>query len=233
MCGRYSITVSPEQIAMQFNVALPPDVLAALSTPRYNAAPTQYLPVILNESPDQLSVLRWGLIPHWSKDASTAYKMFNARSETLQDKPSFREPLRKRRCLILADGFYEWQTSEGQGKKKEKLPIYFSLKSGEPFAFAGLWENWKTPDGEWLRTFTVITGQPNEIVAPVHNRMPMLLSPDDQKTWLDNDAGETLWMNLLRPYPANLMQAVAVSKLVNNVANDSPALILPLNAPPL
>jgi len=221
MCGRYSITVPTNQLAERFDAAPPTEAPA----PHYNASPTQALPVLLNEGERQIQLLRWGLIPHWSKDMSTAYKMINARSETLDEKPSYRDPFNKRRCLVLADGFYEWQKT-GKGK----IPMRFTLKSGEPFAFAGLWENWKDPndpDGNWLRTFTIITGQPNSLVAPVHDRMPMILLPENEKAWLDNEAGPTIWHDILRPYPAELMRAYPVSTRLNVTTNDDPSLIAP------
>jgi putative SOS response-associated peptidase YedK len=226
MCGRYTITVPAEQLALHFDAKVPSE----LTAPRYNAAPSQMLPVILNEAPDEIAVVRWGLIPHWSKDDSAAYKMINARAETLTERPAYREPLRKRRCLVLADGFFEWKSSEGTGKQKGKTPYRFVLKSREPFAFAGLWENWKNPQGEWVRTFTIVTGAANDLVAQVHNRMPILLLPEAQKVWLDDSADEAVWTDLLRPYPTDLMEAYPVSSRVNAVSNDDPSLVEPLTA---
>lgn len=219
MCGRYTITVQPELLAERFNAALSPE----MSEPRYNAAPTQTLPVILNENGQQIQLLRWGLVPHWSKEPDTGYKMINARAETLEEKSTFRESLRKRRCLVLADGFYEWKkTDDG------KVPMRITLKSGEPFAFAGLWETWKDRDsGELLRTFTIITTTPNDLMVPIHDRMPVILLPEAEKAWLDDAAGPESWRELLHPYPANLMKAYPVSKLVNSPSNESPALIAP------
>src|SRR5258707_9380083 len=193
VCGRYSITVPTSQLAERFDAAPPSESRG----PHYTAALTQKLPVLLTEGERQIQLLRGGLIPHWSKDTSTAYKMINARSETLDEKPAYRDTFKKRRCLVLADGFYEWQKT-GKGK----TPIRFTLKSGEPFAVAGLWENWKDPEGNWLRTFPIITGKPNALVAPVHDRMPMILLPENENTWLDNEAGPTIWGNILQPDPA-------------------------------
>jgi putative SOS response-associated peptidase YedK len=218
MCGRYTITVPTEQLAEHFDATMPPDV-----SPRFNAAPTQHLPVLLNEGERQVQMVKWGLIPHWAKEASIASKMINARSETIADKPAYRSTFQKHRCLVLADGFYEWKkTDDG------KIPIRFTLKSGAPFAFAGMWSNWKDPNGEWVKTFTIITGKPNDVVKDVHDRMPVMLLPEDEKVWLDNDAGEAIWQNLLRPYPPELMVAYPVSKRVNAVKNDDPALIEPV-----
>lgn len=221
MCGRYSISIPAEQLAQRFDAIVPSEI----TQPHYNASPTQDLPVLLNEGEREVQLLRWGLVPFWSKDPTTAYKMINARVETLDEKPAYREPLKKRRCLVLADGFYEWQkTPEGK-----KIPMRIMLKSGEPFAFAGLWENWKNADGEWLRTFTIITGKPNEVVEPIHDRMPMILLPENEKIWLDNDAGLDAWHEVLHPYPADLMKAYPVSARINVVTNDDPSLTAPAN----
>jgi putative SOS response-associated peptidase YedK len=216
MCGRYTITTPTEQLAERFEAAPPAEAPA----PRYNAAPTQGLPVLLNKEPGQIQLLRWGLIPFWSKDASIGSRMINVRSETAAEKPSFREALRKRRCLVLADGFYEWQdTPEG------KQPFRFILASGEPFAFAGIWENWKDPEGNLVRTFAILTVDPNALVAPVHNRMPAMLLPEHERLWLDARAEDEPWQQALRPYPSDLMRSYPVSKLVNSPSNDSEALI--------
>ena len=179
MCGRFTIFADPARLAERFQAALPPDGLS----PRYNAAPTQQLPVILNDDQPAIQLLRWGLIPFWAKDPSIGSRMINARSETLVDKPAFRAAFKKRRCLVLADGFYEWlQTPQG------KQPMRITLASGEPFAMAGLWESWDAPDGSLLRTFTIVTGDPNDLVAPIHNRMPAILLPEHEAIWLDNAA---------------------------------------------
>jgi len=221
VCGRYSITVPTTQLAERFDAAPPSE----LPGPRYNAAPTQTLPVLLNTGERQIQLLRWGLIPRWAKDATTGYKMINARSESLTEKPAYRDSFKRRRCLVLADSFYEWQKT-GDGK----IPMRIMLKSGEPFAFAGLWETWKDPqdpEGELLRTFTIITGKPNDVVAPIHDRMPMILLPEDEKVWLDNEADTETWSKLLKPYPADLMRAYPISRRINATTNDDPSLIVP------
>ena len=216
MCGRFSIFADPERLAERFNAGLPPDGLH----PRYNAAPTQSLPVLLNEGDRVIQLLRWGLVPFWAKDASIGSQMINARAETLAEKPSFRNALKKRRCLVLADGFYEWKkTTTG------KAPMRITLASGEPFAFAGLWETWDTPEGDRLRTFTIITTTPNELVELIHNRMPVILRSELEPLWLDNDADQSAWLDVLRPYPSELMTAYPVSKRVNFVSNDDPDLV--------
>lgn len=217
MCGRFSIFADPERLAERFDAALPPDNLR----PRYNAAPTQSLPVLLNEGDRVVQLLRWGLVPFWAKDASIGSQMINARAETLAEKPAFRNALKKRRCLVLADGFYEWQkTPTG------KVPMRITLVSGEPFAFAGLWENWDTPEGDRLRTFTIVTTSPNELLEPIHNRMPVILRREHESLWMDNDADQGAWLDVLRPYPSELMIAYPVSKRVNFVSNDDPDLVM-------
>jgi putative SOS response-associated peptidase YedK len=218
MCGRYSITVNPSEIVERFD-ALPP---VEPESPRFNAAPTQNLPTLLNDGDKHIQMLRWGLIPHWSKDMAQGNKMINVRVESLTEKPTFKNTLKKRRCLVLADGFYEWRkTADG------KIPTRFTLKSGEPFAFAGLWELWNNPEGELVRTFTILTTTPNELVEPVHNRMPVLLLPEHEKIWLNNDADQEDWLKVLKPYPADLMTSYAVSNRINSPGNDDPSLIQP------
>lgn len=216
MCGRFTIFADPDRLAERFQAALPADGLQ----PRYNAAPTQYLPVILNDGPPAIQLLQWGLVPFWAKDPSIGSRMINARAETLAEKPAFRAALKKRRCLVLADGFYEWQkTPTG------KQPMRITLASGEPFAMAGLWETWDAPDGSLLRTFTIVTGEPNELVAAIHNRMPTILLPEHEALWLDNAAEPAIWLDILRSYPAERMAAYPVSRRVNHVANDDPGLV--------
>jgi putative SOS response-associated peptidase YedK len=166
-------------------------------------------------------LLRWGLIPSWAKDPSMGDRMINARAETVAEKPSFRRALQKRRCLVLADGFYEWR-KEG----KTKTPMYIRLRSHEPFGFAGLWETWKSPEGEAIHSCTVITTTPNSLMESIHNRMPVILSREGESSWLDRaiETPERL-LPLLIPYSANAMEAYAVSSMVNNPRNDAPACI--------
>ncbi len=218
MCGRFTIFADPDRLAERFEASLPEAGLQ----PRYNAAPTQHLPVILNEDPPAIQLLQWGLIPSWAKDPAIGSRMINARAETLAEKPSFRAAFKKRRCLVLADGFYEWmKTPDG------KQPMRITLASGEPFAMAGLWESWGAPDGSPLRTFTIVTGQPNALVAPIHDRMPAILLPEHEAIWLDNAAEPAIWQDILRPYPAERMTATPVSRRVNFVGNDDAGLVLP------
>lgn len=211
MCGRYTLITEIGRIAESFGVA------PTLETqPRYNIAPTQEILAIRNNGSAHLSLLRWGLIPAWAKDETIGSRMINARAETLAEKPSFRGLLRGKRCLVIADGFYEWQTAG-----KTKTPIYITLQDGHPFAFAGLWERWESPDGRQIQSCTIVTTEPNELMAPIHNRMPAILRPKAYEDWLNPQLrDEQVLTHLLKPYPSELMKARAVSKLVNNPRND-------------
>jgi putative SOS response-associated peptidase YedK len=221
MCGRFTLTIDPSLLREAFPGFEVPGDLA----PRYNIAPTQPVAVIANDGQQQIQMFRWGLIPHWAKDPKIGNRMINARAETVAEKPSFRNAYRRRRCLVLADGFYEWRKEPGQ---KRKTPMYIRLQSGRPFGFAGLWETWQPDGGEALRSCTIITTTPNELVAPIHNRMPLVLAPEAYELWLDpaEQAPDRLdpWLG---PYPASEMTAYPVSTLVNNPRNDSAACIVP------
>lgn len=220
MCGRYTLTYNIETIAQTFSAQ---NTLAeSKNSPRYNIAPTQGIVAVMQNGARHLDLLRWGLIPSWAKDESIGNKMINARAETLAEKASFKRLLHKRRCLIVADGFYEWK-SEGRGPKQ---PMYFSLQHHEPFAFAGLWDSWKSPDGELLRTCTIITTDANELVAPVHNRMPVILPTQAYNEWLDPTLGdEQVLLPLLKPYNAQDMLVRSVSRLVNDPKKEGPELL--------
>lgn len=219
MCGRFTLTVNIDTVAKAFGVAPTLD-----SSARFNIAPMQEVVSILREDADNtahLEWLQWGLVPTWAKDESIGSKMINARAETLAEKPSFKRLLRNRRCLVVADGFYEWK-KEGTAK----TPMFITLKDGAPFAFAGLWDLWRSSDGREIRSCTLITTQPNELVATIHDRMPVILPTDAQHMWLDADLHEDqALLPLLAPYPANEMTARAVSRLVNNPKNEGAALI--------
>lgn len=219
MCGRYAVTPGEfADLKVRFNLEEIP-----LFKPRYNIAPTQQAPVIANlEGENRLELFQWGLVPSWAKDISIGNRMINARAETLAEKPSFKRLLKNRRCLVVASGFYEWR-KEGKGK----IPMWFKLKTGEPFVLAGLWDAWKKPDGEMLRTHTIVTTEPNEVLAPVHNRMPVMLADDNALEWL-RDAEIDHALSLLKPFPAELMDGYDVSKLVNNPQNDTPDCIAPV-----
>jgi len=223
MCGRFTQTASPEVIAEQFKITNPP-----LFTPRYNIAPSQPIAAIRID-PDTatrtLVMLRWGLIPSWAKDPKIGNQCINAKAETVAEKPSFRSAFKKRRCLVIATGFYEWQI---QGRAKQ--PIWIGLRSKRPFAFAGLWEQWKPPEGEPLETCTIITTEPNDLMAPIHNRMPVILSPASYDQWLDLSFQQIEPLKaLLRPYPSEELTAYPVSTLVNNPRHDASQCLEPVS----
>ena len=216
MCGRFTLFTPWEQLALAFPWISGPFE----APPRYNIAPTQGVAAVPNTKERRVGLFHWGLVPFWAKDPKIGSRMINARSETLAEKPSFRTAYRRRRCLVLADGFYEWRKIEG---RRNKIPYFFHLKAGGPFAFAGLWETWHSPDGSELLSCTVITTRPNEIVAPIHNRMPVILPPEAQLPWLDPAERSPAELGpLLQPYPAAEMAAYPVATLVNSPANDLP-----------
>jgi putative SOS response-associated peptidase YedK len=222
MCGRYTL-IKLSQFLEHFPWIGSP---AIMPEPRFNIAPAQPVAVITNETAKpRLDYVRWGLVPGWAKDASisTGSKMINARSETLTSKPTFSRLLRRRRCLIPADGFYEWKRSPDG---KSKTPYRFTLKSEMPFAFAGLWDHWQSPDGSELLTCTIITTAANALVGPVHDRMPVILKDEFAKDWVTfaEKPAET-FLPMLVPYPAELMRAYPVSPRVGSVKQDDPKMI--------
>lgn len=223
MCGRFTLTTSPEELQAAFDwLKMPPNP----GEPRYNIAPTQPVAVVPNDGFNRLDYFTWGLIPSWAKDPDIGNKMINARAETLAEKPSFRSAFRRRRCLILADGFYEWQAIPGE---KRKQPMYITLEDRRPFAFGGLWEIWNSPDGSQIYSCTIITTEPNPLMATIHNRMPLILPSESYTQWLNpNEQRPDALQALLQPYPANEMVAYPVSSLVNSPANDTPELVEPL-----
>jgi putative SOS response-associated peptidase YedK len=217
MCGRYSITTPVEAMRGLFGFAGPGLNLQ----PRYNAAPTQELPVVrrVAEGDDrELVLLRWGLVPPWAKDVKIAARLINARAETVAEKPSFRAAFRRRRCLVPADGFYEWKKAAGGGQKQ---PFRIRLPDGGPFAFAGLWERWQAEGGEAVESFTIVTTKAAPSVRDIHLRMPVILPPAEYQHWLDPAADADDLGALLRPYEAAL-DTYPVATTVNNVRNDSP-----------
>jgi putative SOS response-associated peptidase YedK len=221
MCGRFTLFVDPKDLMEAF----PGFEVPVNWTPRYNIAPTQPIAVIPNNGQSKIEFFQWGLIPSWAKDPKIGNRMINARAETLAEKPSFRTAFLRRRCLVLADGFYEWR-KEPNGKSK--TPMYIRLKSGKPFAFAGLWEIWRSPDDGPIRSCTIITTTPNELVTRIHNRMPVILDPKAYDLWLDpGEQGPDRLAEWLRPYPASDMTAYVVSRLVNSPGNDVPEVIVP------
>jgi putative SOS response-associated peptidase YedK len=222
MCGRFQASSSPAELARWFKTTgAVPNVRQ-----RYNAAPTQDLPVVLRDPESaerRLEALRWGLIPFWAKDAKIAYSTINAMAETVAIKPAFRDALKSRRCLVPADGFYEWHKIDA----KTKQPYRFVMADGSPMAFAGLWERWRDPaNGETVRSFTIVTTAPNALCAPIHNRMPVILDPADFPAWLgETTATPGELQALLRPYPAERMEAHMIGPRIGNVKNDDAALI--------
>jgi putative SOS response-associated peptidase YedK len=224
MCGRYTLTATADEIINTFSWLTLPDDPSAF-TPRYNIAPSQPIAVVPNTGENKLDFFIWGLIPFWAKDPKIGYRMINARAETLAEKPSFKAAYKYRRCLILSSGFYEWKKEPGS---KSKVPHFIHMKSREPFAFAGLWERWNAPDGSEVLSSSIITTEPNPLLAPIHNRMPVILPASAHEQWLTPGEKAPQELNtLLTPYPAELMDAYPVSTYVNRPANDSPQCIQP------
>lgn len=220
MCGRYSFILEDEMIKERFGVT----VRSAIYKARYNCAPTQNLAVISNENPGELSLYRWGLIPFWAKDIAIGNKLINARSETILEKPSFKNSFKNRRCLVLSDGFYEWKREGG------KTPYRILRKDGSAFAMAGIWDKWKNPEGEEIRTFSILTTTPNSLMEKIHDRMPVILDRETEKGWIGNLPEETL-LEMLKPCdPASLI-AYPVSSLVNSPRNEMPEIIEPAGDP--
>jgi putative SOS response-associated peptidase YedK len=221
VCGRFTNTAERSELAERFRVSLPDSVRR-----RYNVAPAQSVVVVRRSEADrsrEAALVRWGLVPHWAKDEKIAFKLFNARAETLAEKPAFRGLLARRRCLVPADGFYEWRV----GADGRKEPVRFTLARGELFAFAGLWTGWTDPStGEPLQSCTIVTTAPNRLVATVHDRMPVILDPGAEEEWLDPDISIEHAVSLLTPYPAQAMAAQAASRRVGSVRNDDAGLLL-------
>jgi len=222
MCGRFTLTVNPAELEDTFSNYTFPQKFA----PRFNIAPTQPVLAIPNDDKYTADFFLWGLIPMWAKDPSIGNRLINARAETLAEKPAFRGSYRHKRCLILADGFYEWKTFGG---RKTKTPYFIHMKDRKPFAIAGLWDHWESPDGSNVNTCTIITTAPNELMESIHDRMPVILHARDYAKWL-NPAPQTpeSLQPLLKPHPADNMSAYAVSTLVNKASNDVPELVVPV-----
>jgi putative SOS response-associated peptidase YedK len=214
-CGRYRLSRRKQLVEEQFDTTDWQDDWS----PRFNVAPTQPVPVIRQHPKEpvrQLSLMKWGLIPHWAKDASIASSTINAKSETAATKPAFRDPLKFRRCLIPADGFYEWKRNGAS-----RQPFCFEVSDGGLFAFAGLWDGWRNPEGQWIKTCSILTTVPNAVTATVHDRMPVILHPDSYDLWLNPGTSDVqVVSDLLKPYDARLMRCYPVSTRINHVAND-------------
>jgi putative SOS response-associated peptidase YedK len=218
MCGRYTLKTPAGVLTERFDI----EESSTSITSSYNIAPTQQVATVLAENGKRkLEMLHWGLIPSWAKDPEVGNRMINARAETVAEKPSYRKAFQERRCLILADGFYEWQKTDNG-----KQPFYIRMEDESPFAFAGLWESWR--NGREIRSCTIITTAPNELAASIHNRMPVILHPEDYDMWLDPDFDEREPLtSLLKPFPAEAMEAYPVSRRVNNPANNDAGVVEP------
>jgi putative SOS response-associated peptidase YedK len=219
MCGRYTLKTPVEELAEEFgfeasSVELPPN---------YNVAPTQEVAAVLSEGGERrLELLRWGLIPSWADDPGIGSRMINARAETAPEKPSFRRAFRERRCLIPADGFYEWKRTNGT-----KQPYYIRMREGRPFAFAGLWESWRDEGGPELRSCAILTTAPNALAGEIHDRMPVILPAVSYDAWLDPEAEKEELVALLAPYLEDEMEAYPVSRFVNSPSNNDPRCVEP------
>lgn len=222
MCGRYAVTSAPEAIRALFGYPEQPNF-----PPRYNVAPTQPIAIVrLMDGKRQFALVRWGLLPSWVKDPKDFTLVINARGESVMDKPAFSAAMKRRRCLVPADGFYEWKAIGGA-----KQPHYVRAKSDTPLAFAGLWETWTGPNGEELDTAAIVTTDANRTLAPIHPRMPVFVQPEDFDSWLDCDAVPAeAAAALIKPADDALLEVHPISSAVNRVANDSEALIAPLSA---
>lgn len=223
MCGRFTLTVDPAELQEAFGNFTFPTQFA----PRYNIAPSQPILAIPNDAKRAADFFSWGLIPSWAKDPTIANRLINARGETIAEKPSFRGSFKYKRCLILADGFYEWKAQRGE---KTKIPYFVFMQDRRPFAFAGLWDEWHSPDGGARRTCAIITSEPNELMSTLHNRMPVILDQKDYDQWLEPalQPPENL-LPLLKPFPADKMSAYLVSTLVNKPGHDRPECVVPLS----
>jgi putative SOS response-associated peptidase YedK len=218
MCGRFQLSVKGKQISERFNV----EVFDEMYKPSFNSAPSQNLPVITNSDPGRLSLFKWGLIPFWAKDTRIGNKLINTRAESIFEKSAFKNALIKRRCLVPANGFYEW-------RKSDKAPFRIFLKPEDIFAMAGIWESWKDAEGRAINSFSIITTTPNTLVEKLHNRMPVILSPENEAAWLQENDVETL-KRLLVPFDAEKMDAYPISAKVNSVANTSEEIVVPLGS---
>ena len=223
MCGRFTLQYSGEMLAQIFGVKAVQNI-----KPRYNIAPTQQAPVVrISPTDNQLHIdyLKWGLIPSWAKDPAIGSKMINVRSETVDEKPSFKSALKHRRCIVPASGFYEWQEVDGK-----KHPLYIRLKDDSLMMFAGIWDHWKSPDGEAVESFSILTTSSNDLIQQLHDRMPVILNPQHKDIWLDIQVSDPEQLKpYFAPYPSSLIEVYPVSDLVNSPKNDSPDCIQPIN----
>ena len=221
MCGRATLTKKPKELEERLQLTFEPALLEILQQilPTYNIAPTHLHPVVTNEEGPQLQLFKWGLIPSWAKSAAIGSRLINARIETITEKPAFRA-IHKRRCLVPLDGFYEWK-KEG----KTKIPHRIILKKEAIFCAAGIWEKWADEKGEIIQSFTILTQSPNALLASIHNRMPVILSPDQEQLWLAHNLSTKEVLARIVPFPEELMEAYPVSNKVGKVANNDASLI--------
>lgn len=224
MCGRFTLVTNPDQLQVRFSL----DDIPFDLQPRYNIAPGQLIPAIIEDKGQRrIGQLKWGLVPTWAQDEKIGYKMINARAETLQEKPAFKRLFERKRCIIPADGFYEWQQ-----RKSGKQPMRIMMKSGELFAFAGLFDTWIKPDGQKVHSCTIVTTKPNEVVKDIHDRMPVILRQEDEAIWLDREKYDAeLLRSLLVPYDPEEMRAYPVSTIVGSPKNDVPECIAEIADP--
>lgn len=222
MCGRFTLQHSGEMLAQIFGVKVSQDI-----KPRYNIAPTQHVPVVRTSPEDNMlhiDLLKWGLIPSWAKDTSIGSHMINARSETVDQKPSFKYSLKHRRCIAPANGFYEWQEVDGK-----KHPLYIKLKDSSLMMFAGIWDHWKNPEGEVIESFSILTTSSNDLIKPLHDRMPVILDSQYKDTWLDIQVSDPeQFKPFFKPYPSDQMEMYQVGDIVNSPRNDAPECIQPI-----
>ncbi len=219
MCGRFTIGEIKELIT-RFSIDAP---IADMPRPRYNLAPTQDAPIVVRSSPNRLVMMRWGLVPFWAKDIKIGSRMINARAESVAQRPAFRVSLKERRCLVPTTGFYEWKAGDG------KVPYLAKVKDEKLFAMAGLYDRWKDPSGKEVQSFTIITTAANQLMSTIHDRMPVILSREDEERWLaPGPLDEAERERMFRPYPSERMEAYPVSKRVNDISNDSAELVRPL-----
>jgi len=225
MCGRYTLVADHERLAEEFELHEVESVRL-----RYNVAPTQMVPVIRSMGDDQrreLNELRWGLVPKWAKDPAIGNRMINARSEEAASKPSFRAPMRRQRCLVPSTGFFEWKLiGDENAPRPKKQPYYIRRRDERVFAFAGLWDRWKGPEGSTIESYAILTTEPNELMRPLHKRMPVIVRPDDYALWLDPKMQDVdRVQSVFRSYPSEELTAYPVSTRVNSPAHDDPACI--------
>ena len=226
MCGRSSLTKTEKELEERFNSTFYSEDLERYNPlPNFNVAPTHIMPVISDQDPGHFKPMRWGLIPYWAKDIKVGYKMINARIESVNQKPAFKQALHKRRCLVPFDGFYEWKKLSN-GKQAYRI----ITTNTEIFTVAGLWENWKSMDGEWIQSFTLLTHEPNDLMKTIHDRMPAILLPEEERTWIDPELSTEEALSIVKPYPSELMRAYKVSNRVGKVSENDADLIKEINS---